>query len=125
MFKFRGFTKSEFIEGDLVKREGYWIYKDNKAYSIIPESLAVTYTGLTDKSGNQIYASFEVGGKMSKGGDVVELIYVDTKMQAIVKFSNGCFELKSKGTIWGLLKRAYELNFPIEIIGKQWEQEND
>lgn len=53
-------------------------YPDNKStygwFDVIPESLSI-YTGLNDVNDKPIFASFEVDGKMTKGGDVFSFNY--------------------------------------------------
>jgi hypothetical protein len=41
-------------------------------FEVIPGTLSMS-TGLKDKNGTMIFGSFEVDGKMNKGGDVVRL----------------------------------------------------
>jgi hypothetical protein len=77
---------------------GYFI----DTYEVITESLAM-FTGLYDKNGVPIFGSFEVDGKMSKGGDIInvkmysnirdEFYYQNCK----VPFSKGVFYLKVIG----------------------------
>lgn len=96
------------------------VYKENTVDSMLlddgtveyikPETLGVTYSGLTDKNGEQIYASFEIDGRMTKGGDIIETMDFD---EIAVKFKNYSFN-------------TYDVNFhSTEIIGKQWEDNND
>lgn len=141
MFIFRGKKKGQqvWVEGELHKQfykhedEDYSGYAIKPTYttsqSVEPESLSVSYTGLIDKNCNQIFASFEVDGKMSIGGDIVRTdrnrkkwivafknlelmvrLIPDTKYKTIEKYSIPKYLtlLKTNGA-------------NIEIIGKQWE----
>lgn len=80
MFKFRGQTKSgEWVVGDLIN----YPYKNN--YNIFncidgvtsrsevhPHTLSVS-TGKLDSNGVEIFASFEIDGVMTTGGDAVSV----------------------------------------------------
>lgn len=136
MFKFRGLTvrNDEWVEGDLIKfktfnkRIGYqknMMYLESEIY---PESLSVTYTGLTDKNGNSIYASFEVDGKMSKGGDIIKCVANAPNQneqnisKGIVQFNDSGWYLEYvKGSVFGFNYLHHIIISSIEIIGKQWE----
>jgi len=77
MFKFRGQTKSgEWVVGDLdttTKNINYeiWAGKD-EWYAVHPETLSVS-TGKLDSNGVEIFASFEIDGVMTTGGDAVSV----------------------------------------------------
>lgn len=131
MFKFRAkkLDSDEWIESpniSVVKTElSVTYYLDNRI--VIPESLSVTYTGLTDKNGNSIFASFEVDGKMSKGGDIIQFDDWNLKFtKATVYFQKDCFYADDKDPIGNVsLYYLIKNNRDIEITGKQWsENEN-
>jgi hypothetical protein len=145
MFDYKGIAKigNRELIGDLVRRNGkYYIMPHNYVqsmynirdllfvvlddeYEVFPESLSVTYTGLTDKNGNQIYASSEIDGKMSRGGDILKF---GAQLGSIsdVKFitKNAGFLVRDKYGDWLWLYDVIA-STDIEIIGKQWsENEN-
>ena len=140
MLKYRGITLDGYwITGYLTyskKEKLYYITEDNDnefSFPVIPESLSVTYTGLTDKNGNQIYASFEVDGKMSKGGDIISyideimngsqsgVIYEDTSNEGNMFFDAKLLQFNVSNRISIDIESLFEGKEYIEIIGKQWE----
>lgn len=82
MFKFRGQTKSgEWVVGGLTRgyvndelRYVYHVEDDelNLYLDIQPGTLSVS-TGKLDSNGVEIFASFEIDGVMTQGGDLVEV----------------------------------------------------
>lgn len=82
MFKFRGQTKSgEWVVGGLTRgyvndelRYVYHVEDDelNLYLDIQPGTLSVS-TGKLDSNGVEIFASFEIDGVMTTGGDAVEV----------------------------------------------------
>ena len=136
MFKFRAKTKENYwIEGFLnISPSGiYSITEKHNREIIIPESLSVTYTGLTDKNGKQIYASFEVDGKMSRGGDIINGIGMlednegyETEIpldNLNVQFDGHRFTITDniKFPLQWYVNFLYQMA-NIEIIGKQWSE---
>ena len=144
MFKFRGITLDGYwITGYLTyskKEKLYYITEDNDnefSFPVIPESLAVTYTGLTDKNGNSIFASFEVDGKLSRGGDIINGIGIIEDNEGYeteipldnlkIQFDGQRFAITDniKFPLQWYVNFLYQMA-NIEIIGKQWcENENN
>ena len=151
MFDYKGVAKigNRELIGDLVRRNGkYYIMPHNYVhsmynirdllcvvlddeYEVYPESLSVTYTGLTDKNGNQIFASFEVDGNMSRGGDIIRCVANAPNQneqnisKGIVQFNESSWYLEYvEGSAFGFNYLHHIIISSIEIIGKQWS-END
>ena len=144
MFKFRGLTDgNEWAYGNLINERGTDYIKllsinplggvmHDYCLNVIPESLAVTYTGLTDKNGKQIYASFEVDGKMTRGGDIINGIGIIEDNEGYeteitldnlnVQFDGQRFAIADyiKFPLQWYVNFLYQMA-NIEIIGKQWE----
>lgn len=80
MFKFRGQTKSgEWVVGWLIcfgeHIKSYVIYHTSDGVicsEIHPHTLSVSF-GKLDSNGVEIFASFEIDGVMTQGGDLVEV----------------------------------------------------
>jgi hypothetical protein len=118
MFKFRGqrVDNKEWIEGGLVydnTDNTYFVYSSFEyGEEVIPETLSMS-TGQLDKNKEMIFGSFEVDGKMSKGGDVVSGIDGFGKRKEVgVRFLDGAFYPLCEGEFYWS---------DIEIIGKQSE----
>lgn len=140
MIKFRGKSVfdagrlvGDWVYGSLVIDEEwgrYYIYQKElvsgfyriEKYEVNSESIGM-FTGLKNKNDKEIYGSIEIGGKISKGGD----IYKD-KIHGlrVIEYSDklACFMsylLKDK-TLGNPLH--FENRAEIEIIGNIYENEN-
>lgn len=135
MFKFRALTTedNEILVGELIRDcDTYYIKPTNVSYvyfdaylgihQIKPETLSVTYSGLVDKNGTEIYASFEIDGEMTKGGDVVKFFDTTTGATFLgyMQFYSASFCINTD-----YCKHYRIQDYNIEIIGKQWEANND
>lgn len=137
MFKFRGQTKSgEWVVGGLTRgyvndelRYVYHVEDDelNLYLDIQPGTLSVS-TGKLDSNGVEIFASFEVGGVMTDGGDVVEVKGNQDRsnngvfeVKYMARWDSGCeFELISaKGEEYDNSLHGGIHSSEITIIGKQ------
>lgn len=134
LFKFRGYYEDEkrFISGYHYSTKGnHYIFEniDEHTYNhylVTPESLSI-YTGQADKNNTDIFASFELDGVMTKGGDVCEHYYIFYNVKFDTK--QGTFYLEGIGErplpTGEYTKVSNELlaneNKYIEIIGNQYE----
>lgn len=133
MFKFRGQRKvsGEWVVGDLdttTKNIDYeiWAGKD-EWYAVHPNSLSIS-TGKLDSNGAEIFASFEIDGVMTEGGDVVEVKGNQDRsnngvfeVKYMARWDSGCeFELISaKGEEYDNSLHGGIHSSEITIIGKQ------
>ena len=118
-------------DGDEDDEHRHLIYQHKTSWfmgnfsEVVPESLAIS-TDLQDKNGVTIFASFEVDGVMSKGGDVVtwQRLACDGKPAGVEDSSvkwclrHGWFQMSNNdGTAFQL--GVMLLCNTIEVIGRQ------
>jgi len=78
---------------------------ESREYPVHPDSIAQN-TGIQDKNNTPIYGSIEIDGKMSRGGDIVEVFmpnsaYPKRSIEATYRFLPNCLEeYKIIGTQW-------------------------
>ncbi|MFA6281875.1 MAG: hypothetical protein WCY05_05185 [Candidatus Omnitrophota bacterium] len=144
MFRFRGQEKDtgKWVEGYFYRRNdgaGYMILgnisccgKITCSHFIVPNTLSIS-TGQFDKNRVEIFGSFEVDGKMSKGGDMVKLHYgiPPTSDTLVIEFvDNQVFNDFYVSGFWmrNLNKNRHsaslhkEYQNDLEIIGKQCDE---
>jgi hypothetical protein len=115
----RTYIRSLNIEWDNKGRCYRW-----KEYEVSPESLSM-FTNQTDKNNIAIFGSFEIDGKMTRGGDIV-LLLGNKHKKYTVKFPEKCnviwcvntsgwfLKATNKKHSFGLYKNGIH-----EIVGKQ------
>ncbi len=133
MNPYRGVTKS----GEVV--EGYWWYHpfykkhfirvtNNRElidYEVHPASLAQNTT-VKDKDGKPIFGSFEVEGKMTRGGDRIRVYNWGVAEGEILGETNVVWDNDEKGFRYSdysedLAEDVYDMFRNVEIIGTQWK----
>jgi hypothetical protein len=130
MFLFRGqrIDNKEWVEGYYVKCRGFhyilppyndngfderWVEEDSGGwFAVSPESLSIS-TGQLDKNKKEIFGSFEIDGKMSRGGDRVECADWESDAHAYNTWERDVYWDNESGMFLGL---DGEVN---TIIGKQ------
>lgn len=130
MFKFRGQRKDngEWVVGWLVLNaknfgrevaENHWyivpIERVYLCHEIHPHTLSIS-TGKLDSNGTEIFASFEIDGTMTEGGDVVRTTLWGEAVAVYESGDNCAFKLNTINSSLG-----YIGGFPSEsltIIGK-------
>lgn len=127
MFRFRGQRvdhDNEWITGYCQKRAlGYYIMPDYGDYEfmlVYRETLSVSF-GQLDSNKQEIFASFEVNGIMTKGGDVISVKGFDGKKYGVKYSINGSefiiYQIGVNSDIVWNISNAYIDD--LTIIGKQ------
>lgn len=133
MFKFRGQRKDngEWVVGWYCMNSFgivHWLKEEtNTAHIIITksgyvhevhkESLSVSF-GKLDSNKQEIFASFEIDGVMTTGGDVVELKHIQGKQFKVQYSAIGCefiMQRPDSDIVWNVSNAG---QFEITIIGK-------
>lgn len=121
MFKFRGQVKSTpvWMTGYYTFDEGENHYIENGIgrFTVTKESLSVSF-GKLDSNDQEIFASFEIDGVMTAGGDVVELKHIQGKQFKVQYSSIGCefiMQRPDSDIVWNVSNAE---QFEITIIGK-------
>ena len=125
MFKFRGQRKDN---GKWVV--GYYVVwyeidedvhtiraDDGRYYKVHPSSLSIGFSKL-DSTRAEIFASFEIDGVMTTGGDVVELKHIQGKQFKVQYSAIGCefiMQRPDSDIVWNVSNAG---QFEITIIGK-------
>lgn len=112
-----GIYKSPFPNSPLIYN--IKVMELNRDYDVHKESISIS-TGKLDSTGTEIFASFEIDGKMTEGGDVVKGISGGA-YPIFYNADNTSFELKlrriGKEVVLGSLDTT-----TLTIIGKGGEQ---
>lgn len=130
MFKFRGQRKDngEWVVGNLVELINVINGTKSKCYGIVDdatdineeihkESLSISF-GKLDSNKQEIFASFEIDGVMTTGGDVVELKHIQGKQFKVQYSAIGCefiMQRPDSDIVWNVSNAG---QFEITIIGK-------
>lgn len=94
------------------------VLPNGHSYSVHPDSLAICTT-IKDKNDIYIFASFEIDGKMTKGGDIVFSIAYE--FDGIILFSGSQFIIKNKTNQWNI----EEIPGYLKIIGTQYNNKEE